>query len=88
MSFSILFARAHCQYRSAAERYWLAADRDQINTIVAMLIIMAKVFYLPGNRPRLMGFCRRYLLDPYPPNGSADELPDGNITEFLSQFYP
>ena len=55
MSFSILFARAHCQYRSAAERYWLAADRDQINTIVAMLIIMATVFSLSRHRPYRFG---------------------------------
>jgi hypothetical protein len=56
-------------------------------TIVAMLVIMATVFSLPGNRPRLMGFCRRYLQNPYSPTGSADVLPVGNISENLSLFH-
>jgi hypothetical protein len=50
LSFSILLARAHCQYRSTVERYWLAADRDQIKTIVAMLIIMATIVFLAGQQ--------------------------------------
>jgi hypothetical protein len=64
----------------------LAADRDQIKTIVAMLIIMAKIVSLSCNRPRLIGFCRRYLQNPYSPTGSADVLPNGSITEFLIQI--
>jgi hypothetical protein len=56
-------------------------------TTLAMLINMATVFSLPGNRLRLMGFCRRYLQNPESPTGSANVLPNGNSTDFLSQFY-
>ena len=55
MSFSILFARDHSHHRATVEQYWLVADRDQIKTIVAMLVIVATIFFLSGNRPASEG---------------------------------
>jgi hypothetical protein len=68
------------------ERYWLAADRDQNKTVVAMLVIMATVFSLPGQQTTSDGIPQTISAKIRSPAGSAAVLPIGSISDILSLF--